>query len=257
MGTTLPERFSLTGKRALVTGASRGIGAEIAVVFAEAGADLAIVGRDKDGLAATSLAVTDKGRRCCVIEAELQTVEGPGRAGETALEFFGGIDILVNNAGVVHVASLLETTIEQWEHTQAVNLRAPFLLAQIVAPGMIERRSGKIVNISSLAAGCAPEGHAAYSASKAGLNLLTQAMACEWARHNVQANAIAPTIVMTAMGRQVWSDPAKGDPMKARIPAHRFGEPVEIADLALYLASPASNFVCGQVIYIDGGFSAV
>ena len=121
---------------------------------------------------------------------------------------------------------------------------------------MIEQRRGKVINISSLASVLAPEGHAAYSASKAGLNLLTQTMAAEWARFNIQANAVAPTVVLTAMGRQVWGAPSKGDPMKARIPSRRFGEPIEIADLVLFLASPASNFICGQVIRIDGGLSA-
>jgi NAD(P)-dependent dehydrogenase (short-subunit alcohol dehydrogenase family) len=120
---------------------------------------------------------------------------------------------------------------------------------------MIEQRRGKIINISSLASVLAPEGHAAYSASKAGLNLLTQAMAAEWGRFNIQPNAIAPTVILTDMGRKVWGDPAKGDPMKARIPERRFGEPIEVADLALYLASPASDFVCGQVIRLDGGLS--
>jgi NAD(P)-dependent dehydrogenase (short-subunit alcohol dehydrogenase family) len=103
---------------------------------------------------------------------------------------------------------------------------------------MIAQRRGKMINISSLGTWSANEGHGAYSTSKAGLNMLTKCMACEWTRHGIQANAVAPTIVMTDMGRKVWSDPAKSDPVKACIPAHRFGEPVEIADLVLYLASP-------------------
>jgi NAD(P)-dependent dehydrogenase (short-subunit alcohol dehydrogenase family) len=138
-----------------------------------------------------------------------------------------------------------------------VNLRAPFLVAQTVVPNMIEERLGKVINISSLAGVLAPEGHGAYSASKAGLNLLTQTMAAEWAQFNIQANAVAPTVILTAMGQQVWGDPSKGGPMKARIPSRRFGEPVEVADLVLFLASPASDFICGQVIRIDGGLSAV
>jgi 2-deoxy-D-gluconate 3-dehydrogenase len=103
----------------------------------------------------------------------------------------------------------------------------------------------------------APEGHAAYSASKAGLSQLTKTMAAEWARFNIQANAVAPTVILTAMGRQVWGEPNKGDPMKARIPLRRFGEPIEVADLVLFLASPASDFICGQVLCMDGGLSAV
>ena len=251
------RRIALTKQRALITGASRGIGAEIAAVFADAGADLVIAGRDAAGLEATRKAVEKKGRRCLSVEADLRSVEGPRVVGQKALEFLGTVDILVNNAGVVYVEGLLETPLEHWEETQQINLRAPFLLAQTVVPTMIEQRRGKVINISSAAGVLAPEGHAAYSASKAGLNLLTQTMAAEWARFNIQANAVAPTVILTAMGRQAWGDPRKGDPMKARIPSRRFGEPIEVADLVLFLASAASDFICGQVIRIDGGLSAV
>jgi 2-deoxy-D-gluconate 3-dehydrogenase len=250
-------RFSLANQRALITGASRGLGAEIAAVFADAGADLVITGRDAAGLEATRQVVVSKGCRCLSVEADLATVEGPRLAGSKALEFFGTVDILVNNAGLVFVEDLLDTSLEHWEETQRVNLRAPFLLAQTVVPKMIDQRRGKVINISSLAGGLAPLGHGAYSASKAGLNLLTQTMAAEWGRFNIQANAVAPTVILTEMGQKVWGDPAKGDPMKARIPARRFGEPIEVADLVLFLASSASNFIGGQVIRLDGGFSAV
>jgi len=251
------NRITLAGQRALITGASRGLGAEIAAVFADAGADLVLTGRDAAGLEATRQLVEAKGRRCLCVEADLRTVEGPRHAGAKALEFFGTVDILVNNAGVVFVDSLLETSLDHWEETLNVNLRAPLLLAQTIAPKMIEQRRGKIINISSAAGVLAPQGHGAYSASKAGLQLLTQTMAAEWARFNIQANAVAPTVILTAMGRQVWGDPAKGDPMKARIPSGRFGEPIEVADLVLFLASPASNFICGQVLRIEGGLSVV
>lgn len=249
------SRVSLANQRALITGASRGLGAEIAAVFAEAGADVVITGRDAEGLASTQKVVEAKGRRCLSITADLRTIDGPRRVGEQALEFLDTVDILVNNAGIVFVESLLEISAEHWDETQNMNLRAPFLLAQVVVPKMIEQRRGKIINISSVAGVLAPDNHGAYSASKAGLNLLTQSMAVEWARYNVQANAVAPTVILTAMGQQVWGAPGKGDPMKARIPARRFGEPVEVADLVTFLASPASDFICGQVIRIDGGFT--
>jgi 2-deoxy-D-gluconate 3-dehydrogenase len=251
------NRFSVQGKRALVTGASRGLGAEIAKVLADAGADLAIVGRDPDGLEATRQSVVGKGRRCAVIQADFQTVDGPRKAGEQALEFFGTVDILVNNAGVFHREAILETTVDQWDETLAVNLRAPFLLAQTVAPGMIKQRSGKIINISSLASVVGCDGHAAYSSSKGGMNILTNVMAAEWGPFNIQTNAIAPAIVLTDMAKAAWGDEAKSAPVKARIPLRRFGEPIEIADLVLYLASSASDYICGQVMMIDGGYSAV
>lgn len=251
------ERFALTGKRALVTGGSRGIGAEIATVLADAGADVAIVGRDAKGLAATKRAVEDKGRRCLAIAADLATPDGPRAAARDALEYFGTVDVLVNNAGVFHVQRLLDTTLENWEETQAVNVRAPFLLAQALAPAMLAQRRGKIVNISTLASVVGCEGHAAYSASKGGMNMLTRVMAAEWRPFNIQTNAVAPTVVLTDMGKEAWGDETKSAPVKARIPLRRFGEPIEIADLVLFLASPASDFICGQVVLIDGGYSAV
>jgi 2-deoxy-D-gluconate 3-dehydrogenase len=251
------SRFNLQGKRALVTGASRGIGAEIATLFADAGADVGIVDRNAEGLEATRQAIARKDRRCLAIQADLRTVEGPRTAGVRALDFFETVDILVNNAGVIQIQSLLETTVEQWEETQAVNLRAPFLLAQVVVPGMIKQRHGKVINVSSLASVVGCEGHAAYSASKGGLNMLTRTMAAEWGKFNIQTNAVAPTVVLTDMGKKVWSAEEKSAPVKARIPLHRFGTPLEVADLVLFLASPASDFICGQVVLIDGGYSAV
>ena len=255
--TDSPARFGLHNKRALVTGASRGLGAEIASVLAAAGADLVISGRDPVGLQSTRQTVQQSGRRCHDVLADLRNPEEVVRLADVALEQFGAVDILVNNAGIVHLEDLLSTTLEHWEETQAVNLRAPFLLAQRLVPAMIQQRQGKIINISSVAGVLAIEGHAAYSASKGGLNLLTQTMAAEWGRYNIQANAVAPTVILTEMGQQVWGEASKGEPMKARIPARRFGEPVEVADLVLFLASHASDFICGQVIRLDGGLTVV
>jgi 2-deoxy-D-gluconate 3-dehydrogenase len=131
------------------------------------------------------------------------------------------------------------------------------LLVQLVAPGMMAQRRGKIINVSSLAAQVGCEGHAAYSSSKGGLNMLTRVMAAEWGPFNIQTNSVAPTVVLTDMGKKVWGAEEKSAPVKARIPLHRFGTPLEIADLVLFLASPASDFICGQVVFIDGGYSAV
>jgi 2-deoxy-D-gluconate 3-dehydrogenase len=250
------ERFSVTGRKALVTGGSKGLGLEIATVLADAGADVAVVGRDSAGLSEACAAIDAAGRESLAIEADFATVEGPRAAARQALEAFGVVDILVNNAGTTLVQDLLTTPAEGWDHIQAVNLRAPFLLAQAIAPGMIAQRRGKIVNISSQSGIAALDDHAAYSASKAGLNMLTKAMTIEWARHNIQANAICPTVIMTAMGEKVWSDPVKSQPMLDRIPLGRFGQPIEIADLALFLSSSASDLICGQIIVADGGFTA-
>jgi NAD(P)-dependent dehydrogenase (short-subunit alcohol dehydrogenase family) len=251
------ERFSLTGKKALVTGASKGIGREICRVMADAGADIVAVARDPNGLSEVAAAVHAMGRRCLTIEADLATVHGPQAAARSALRAWGAIDILVNNAGITAIESLLEAKVESWDRIMAVNLRAPFLLAQALAPKMIEQRAGKIVNVSSQTSTVALDRHAAYMASKNGLNALTKAMTAEWAKYNIQSNAVCPTVIMTPMGEKVWGDPSIGDPMRAKIPLGRFGKPVEIADLVLFLASPASDLITGQTIFADGGYTAL
>ena len=250
------QRFALTGKRALITGATGGMGLEMARVLADAGADIAAVGRDAVRLADVARLVEGLGRRCVPISADLATIEGPRAAAAAALAAFGTIDILVNNAGVTTLRAIVDCPVEEWDWVQAVNLRAPYLLAQALAPAMIAQRMGKIINISSQSGVVALPDHAAYGASKGGLNMLTRVMAVEWARHNIQANTICPTVILTPMGEMVWGDPAKGDPMKAKIPAGRFGTVTEVADLVLFLASGASDMICGQDILLDGGFTA-
>lgn len=251
------ERFSLTGRTALVSGASRGIGLEICSVLADAGADIVAVARDAKGLSDAQEKVASFGRRCFTVEADLATVDGARGAAQKALAQFDVIDILVNNAGIAATDSILDTRVEDWDQIMAVNLRAPFILTQALGPKMIEQQRGKIINISSQTGIIALDDHAAYAASKNGLNAFTKSVTCEWAKHNIQCNAICPTVILTPMGEQVWGEPSKGDPMKARIPAGRFGRPVEVADLVLYLASEASGLVNGDTIMMDGGFTAI
>jgi NAD(P)-dependent dehydrogenase (short-subunit alcohol dehydrogenase family) len=250
------KRFSLDGRTALVTGATKGIGLETCKVLADAGADIAAVGRDAGGLREVKAAVEAKGRRCVTIAADMATVEGPSKAAQEALAAFGRVDILVNNAAIALIAPLLEATAADWDATMAVNLRAPFLLAQALVPSMIKQGRGKIINISSQAGVIGQDSHAAYGASKGGLNTLTKVMCVEWAKHNIQVNSVCPTVILTPMGEEHWGKPERGDPMKAKIPAGRFGKPVEVADLILYLASSASDLVNGQDILIDGGYTA-
>lgn len=251
------KRFALDGRTALVTGATKGIGIETCKVLADAGADIAAVGRDPDGLEEVKATIESRGRRCAAISADMATPDGPDQAAREALAAFGTIDILVNNAGIALIAPLLDATVADWDLTMAVNLRAPWLLARALVPVMVRKGRGKIVNISSQAGVVGLEGHGAYAASKGGLNLLTKVMCAEWAKQNIQINSVCPTVILTPMGEQVWGRPEKGDPMKAKIPAARFGKPVEVADLILYLASSASDLVNGQDILIDGGYTAV
>jgi NAD(P)-dependent dehydrogenase (short-subunit alcohol dehydrogenase family) len=250
------KRFSLKGKRVLVTGATKGIGFETCKVLADAGADIAAVGRDAKGLRKVAAALKSTGVKCVTIDADLSEPEGAEEAARLALKALGRIDVLVNNAGIALIDPLVDAKTEDWDKTMSVNLRAPFLLARAVVPGMIKRKSGKIINISSQAGVVGLEAHGAYAASKGGLNMLTKVMTVEWAKHNIQINSVCPTVILTPMGEKVWGQPAKGDPMKAKIPAARFGKPQEVADLILFLASSASDLITGQDILIDGGYTA-
>lgn len=249
------SRFSLQGRTALVTGASKGIGASIARVFADAGADIVAVGRDQAGLEQLRDTVQSMGRLCNTHVCELADVQSIQTMCDSVLSSHK-VDILVNNAGVALVAPALDATVQDWDTTMAVNVRAPFLLSQRFAPAMMEQRWGKIINISSQAGVIALEEHTAYSASKAAMNAMTRGLMSEWARYNIQVNAICPTVILTDMGKKVWGPAEKSEPMLARTPLRRFGEEVEVADMALYLASDASALVNGETLLLDGGFSA-
>jgi NAD(P)-dependent dehydrogenase (short-subunit alcohol dehydrogenase family) len=252
------ERFGLTGKVALVTGASKGIGVAICDVLADAGADIVAVARDPGGLAEIKAGVEAKGRRCLAVEADLASVEATRNAARQALEHFGAVHILVNNAGIARNAPLVDATVEDWDLTQAVNLRAPFVMGQALAPQMIDRKAGKIINISSQTSSIvALVDHGAYASSKGGLNALTKVMCAEWAQHNIQCNAVNPTVVLTPMGEKVWGRPEMGGPMLAKIPAGRFASTMEVADVVLFLASSASDMINGETILVDGGFTAM
>ena len=251
------NRFSVEGKRAFVTGASKGIGFDICLTLAAAGADIIAVGRDQEGLDDVCKRVEILGRKAISLAGELSNADDCIRISQQALDAFGTIDILVNNAAASLIEPILETPLENWDKTMDVNVRAPFLIAKALAPKMIAQNRGKIVNISSQTGVVALVDHAAYAASKAALNMLTQVMTAEWAPYNIQSNAVCPTVVMTEMGRNVWSPKEMKDPMIAKIPLGRFGETQEIADLTLFLASSASDLISGQIICADGGYTAL
>ncbi|MBE7204718.1 MAG: SDR family oxidoreductase [Parafilimonas terrae] len=251
------ERLSLHGRKALVTGASKGIGLETCRTLAEAGADVVAVARDAAGLKAAAEMVQAAGRHALTLTADLADAAACERTAREAVERWGTIDVLVNNAGTSSPASLVDQSVEDWDRILAVNLRAPWLFARVLAPGMMAQRRGKIVNVSSQTSNVALVDHGAYAASKNGLNALTKVMTVEWAPHNIQANAVCPTVVMTPMGEQVWSDPAKLGPFVARIPAGRVARTQEVCDLILFLASDASDMINGQEIFLDGGYTAL
>ncbi len=245
-------RALLAGRRALVTGAGAGIGRQIALLFAREGADIAAFSLDGD-LDALGRDITALGTRYVSYAGDVTDTSDIAAAVALANDRLGGIDILVNNAGIAIIELALQTTLDHWNKTLAVNLTGAFLCAQAVAAGMIERKFGRIINISSQASLIALPGHVAYTASKGAINAITQVLALEWGPFGVTTNAVAPTVVNTELGKAVWSDPAKGDPMRAMIPVGRFAEPLEVAQAVLYLASDAAAMINGLVLRIDGG----
>jgi NAD(P)-dependent dehydrogenase (short-subunit alcohol dehydrogenase family) len=255
----IEKLYDLTGKKALVTGASKGFGSEIAQLLAKAGCDVAIAGTDLQGLKKTSELVMDENRNCHIIQVDLSSSRGAEQTAQSALNEFGTIDLLINNAGIFPSTSdLIHLSVEEWDKVFAVNVRAPFIIARTLAPKMIEKKYGKIVNITSDASLIGQPGHAAYSSSKGGLKLLTQSMAAEWGPHNIMTNAVAPTVILTQMGKEIWeSRPEAAEEKKKKIALRRFGEPIEVAYLVLFLCSSASDFICGATFPIDGGLTAV
>lgn len=255
------KRFSLEGRRALVTGASKGIGFETCRVLADAGADIAAVGRDEAGLAEVCEAVEALGRRCVPITADLATVEGPRAAARAALEAFGTIDILVNNAGVMDLfQSVADVSNDTWRRVLSVNLDGPMFAMRRAVPLMLAQGSGSIVNVSSVAGVGGGSAGAAYTSSKHALNGLTKSTAFQHAKQGLRCNAIASGGVTTNIMQSV--DATKLDQAAlGRIgPYHAANpgmlEPVDIANLVLFLASDESRYINGAIIPADMGWRA-
>ncbi len=248
--------YDFSGKRALVTGATKGLGREIALKFAEAGCDIAATGRDQGELDSLANEISTMGRRCEIMKADLSSTEETLHMAEHFLEVMQPLDILVNNAGLALLENVVDLDPEHWDTVLDVNLRAPALISKVVANHMIAKGQGVIVNVASAAGVTALKEHAAYCASKFGLVGLSQVMALELGPHNIRVNAVAPTVVMTEMGIKVWSDPAKSEPMLAKIPLNRFAQPVNIADAVMFLASEEASMINGVVLCVDGGYTA-
>jgi NAD(P)-dependent dehydrogenase (short-subunit alcohol dehydrogenase family) len=246
----------LAGRRALVTGASRGIGAAVAEGLAAVGADVILHGRALALLESSADALADRhGVRTAVLTADLADADAVERLAAAALQRFDGLDILVNNAGITFPEPAGDLTVGAWDATMAVNLRAPALLGARIGAAMAAEGGGSIVNVASLAGLRALSEHYAYSASKAALIMATKVLALELGPAGVRANAVCPTVVLTEMGQQVWGEQAKAAPMLARIPLGRFGVPSDVADAVVWLASDASGMVNGAELALDGGFT--
>lgn len=252
-----PSLFDLSGKTALVTGSSRGLGKAIAQGLAQAGATLVINGRDPAHLSACADEFSRAGWP--VRQALFDVTDEPSviQAFERFDQEGVAIDILINNAGIQLRKPMVELSADEWHHVLDTNLTSVFLVGREAAKRMIVRGRGKIINIGSLMSELARATIAPYTAAKGGIRMLTRSMAAEWGEHGIQANAIGPGYMLTDMNEALSSNPAFDAWVKGRTPARRWGRPEELAGTAVFLASGASDYINGQIIYVDGGMMSV
>ena len=247
--------FDLTGRVALVTGAYRGLGFAIARGLAAAGARVMLNGRNADALAGATAVLAGEGLTAEAALFDVADADAVRDGVAAATRHAGAIDILVNNAGIQRRHALVDFPKRDWDDIIATNLTAPYLVSQAVMPGMMASNRGKIIHIASLMSELARPSVVPYTAAKGGIRQLTRGMAVELAPHNIQVNAIAPGYFATEMNRALLDDPTFDAWVKQRTPAGRWGEPPEIAGLAVFLASSAADYITGQMIMIDGGMS--
>jgi 2-deoxy-D-gluconate 3-dehydrogenase len=250
------EAFSLEGQVAVVTGASRGLGQAMAVGLAKAGASIVAVATKVDNLDETRRRVEELGRFALPVCCDSREREAIDETIASAIDLYGKIDILVNNAGTIRRAPTLETSDEDWEAVIDTNLNGVFHFCRAAGQHMVPQRSGKIINIASLLSFIGGITVPAYAASKGGVAQLTKALANEWASHNVQVNAIAPGYFETDNTANLRDDKPRFTEINARIPAGRWGKPEDLVGATIFLASPASDYVNGHILLVDGGFMA-
>jgi 2-deoxy-D-gluconate 3-dehydrogenase len=246
--------FDLTGKTAFVTGASRGIGRVIAVALAQAGADLALVARTAEGLADTADDVTAAGRKAVVIPADVTDQPAVAAAAATAIAELGHIDIVINNAGGSNfMIGFRDLRLTGWDKLMKLNLSSAVYVCHAFAPHLLDRRSGSVINVASVAGVASAPLISPYGAAKAGLISLTKSLAVEWAPDNVRVNALCPGWTATDLNRNLWEDPVMGPATIATVPMKRWAAAGEMAGPAVFLASDASSYLTGQTLVVDGG----
>lgn len=249
------DLFDLTGKAALVTGASKGLGKALAVGLARAGADLALCARNRDDLEAARAEMVKFGRRIEIFPLDVLDAAKVGEATQAVLEAFGQIDILVNNAGINIRKPVLDLTEADWDQVLSTNLKGYFLMARAVVPDMVRRKKGKVINMASILGAVGLENQLPYASSKGGVIQMTKVMALEWARFNINVNAIGPTYFETPLVAALRNDPERFRFINERTPMGRWGQPEELEGTVVFLASRASDFITGQTIFVDGGWT--
>jgi NAD(P)-dependent dehydrogenase (short-subunit alcohol dehydrogenase family) len=250
-------RFDVTGKIALVTAASRGLGRAIALALAEAGADIALGLRDATADQGITAEVSARGRRALPLQMDMTDTRQIRAAVDRTVEHFGRLDILVNNAGIAPDNLAENVSEEDFDHTLAINLKGTFFACQAAGRIMIRQNSGCIVNMGSQAGFAALPTESVYCMTKAGISHLTKCLAVEWGKYNINVNAVAPTFIHTPGTQPALADPAFCQDVVERIAAlHRIGEPIEVAGAVVFLASPAASLITGHTLLIDGGWTA-
>jgi 2-deoxy-D-gluconate 3-dehydrogenase len=250
------DMFSLKGKNALVTGSQVGLGAGIAIGFAQAGANVVVHGKDNTGIDDVCAAVHAAGARAARIIADVSRAQACEELVEFTVREFGTIDILVNNAGIIRRAPAAEFPVKDWADVLEINLTAVFRMCQLAGRRMLNQGSGKIINIASLLAFQGGVFVPSYAAAKGGVAQLTKALANEWAPKGINVNAIAPGYMATDNTAALRADPVRSRQILERIPAGRWGTPQDLAGTAVFLASAASDYVNGHVLVVDGGWMA-
>jgi gluconate 5-dehydrogenase len=240
---------------AFVTGASRGLGQGFALTLARAGYDLVISARNAADCAATEAAILALGRRCTAVSLDVRDFDSIQQAAATAEAAFGRIDVLVNNAGCNRRKPALEVTWDDWNTVLETNLRGTFFVSQAIARGMIQRQSGRIINIGSVTCVAGYAGLAPYGASRGGVKQLTMSLASDWGPHGITVNCLAPGWFRTEQNRVMYDDAGWVDYLSERIPLGRPGKPGDLDGALLFLASEASAYVTGQTLLVDGGIS--
>ncbi len=249
----MDAKFDLSGKVAIVTGGGRGIGRAIALGLANSGASVAVASRTQKEVDAVAEEIKKSGGKALAVVTDLTINEQLENLVHAALKEFGKIDILVNNAARSFLRSLMDLREDGWDKVFNTNVRAVWLLSRLVARKMMEQKSGRIINITTVGAEKAELGMAAYGCSKAALKMLTRCMAREWAQFGIQVNAVGPGLTKTDFSKPIWSNPEVAKHVSAAIPMGRLAEPEEIVGSVLFLASDAARFITGHSIYVDGG----